>query len=172
MLLWIHSPFFLEKEFGLQILVLKYISECPWLSPYVYILSSLCKMDTWLNCAFKKDSLCRIIWKWIKLRNRRLNEVLNGHKQMTSLGEVMKWRNVMCFPNKELMSQVVSQLGQKQSQDCLKITLITVEKEQQSIQVILTNRSQESSSGLGRCGDFLQEWIFWKYDCCSNYLKS
>lgn len=50
----------MEKEFGLQILVLKHISEWPQLFPYVYILLnpklSFCIIATWLNCGFKKDS--------------------------------------------------------------------------------------------------------------------
>lgn len=132
-LLWILSPFLMEKEVGLQILVLKCISECPRFSPCAYVLlnpKSCCyEMHAWLNGGSKQDALPRVVWKWVKPRNGHLQEVLNGRKQVTSLGgELMKWRNVMSVPNKELMSQVVSQLEQKQSQDGLKITLITVEK--------------------------------------------
>lgn len=158
-LLWVLSPVLMEKEAGLERLVLKRVSVCPQLLPCAYILlnpkSHCYKMHTRLNGGFKQDSLHRIVWKWVKLRNGHLQEVLNGHKQVTSLGgEVMKWRNVMCVPNKELMSQVVPQLEEKQSQDGLKITLIIVEKKWQSVQVMLTPRSYKNSSGLGRYADF------------------
>lgn len=43
----------------------------------------------------------------------------------------MKCRNVMCVPNKELMSQIVPQLEREQSQEGWKITLIVVEKNYQ-----------------------------------------
>lgn len=65
----------------------------------------------------------------------------------------MKCRNVMCIPNKELMSQVVPQLEQKQSQDGLKITLLIAEKRQQSVRVVVNPRRQNSGA-LGRQADF------------------
>lgn len=113
-------------------MLLTCISERPQLSPCAYILlnsKSHChKTHTWLNGGFKQDSLHRTVWKWVWLRNGHSQAVLNGHRQVTSLGgEMMKCRNVMCIPNKELMSQVVPQLEQKQSQDGLKITLLIAE---------------------------------------------
>lgn len=143
-------------------MLLTCISERPQLSPCAYILlnsKSHChKTHTWLHGGFKQDSLHRTVWKWVWLRARHSQAVLNGHKQVTSLGgEMMKCRNVMCIPNKELMSQVVPQLEQKQSQDGLKITLLIVEKRQPSIRVVVTPR-RRNSGALGRQADFSSSW--------------
>lgn len=143
-------------------MLLTCISERPQLSPCAYILlnsKSHChKTHAWLNGGFKQDSLHRTVRKWVWLRNGHSQAVLNGHRQVTSLGgEMMKCRNVMCIPNKELMSQVVPQLEQKQSQDGLKITLLIVEKRQQSIRVVVNPRRQNSGA-LGRQADFSSSW--------------
>lgn len=143
-------------------MLLTCVSERPQLSPCAYILlnsKSHChKTHTWLNGGFKQDSLHRTVWKWVWLRNGHSQAVLNGHRQVTSLGgEMMKCRNVMCIPNKELMSQVVPQLEQKQSQDGLKITLLIAEKRQQSVRVVVNPRRQNSGA-LGRQADFSSSW--------------
>lgn len=126
-LLWILSPELMGKEVGLKRLVLQCFPEC----------AQLVSCWTQSHRATKSILGWRVApgsgqWEKVKLRAGHLQEVLNGHKWVTSVGaELMKCRNVMCVPNKELMSQVVPQLEQEQSQDVWKITLIVVEKKQQ-----------------------------------------
>lgn len=143
-LLWILSPELMGKEVGLQILILKRIPECAQL------------VSCWTQSHRTTKGILgwRVApgsgqWEKVKLRAGHLQKVLNGHKRVTSLGaELMKCRNVMCVPNKELMSQVVPQLEQEQSQDSLKITLIVVEKKQQ--RSCGDPQEPQSSGGWGR----------------------